>query len=328
MGSHHESLFAAAVTFLVLNTVVVSARVYVRTIVIPSGFGWDDFVLCLTYVGFVISVGLGFAAMHYGYAADDVQPWYNKTTATMFTYGNQTTLYISAGLVKLAVALVLLRITVSKGIRITLYTSIVIVGIWTIITVVFASGICATGGSSNWAGSQKCTDVGYFRTVSNIFIDYFYALLPVWILRGSQLQPKLKLVAIFLLGLGIFASTATIVKLVIIIRLSKAKGKAADALHYDLLLWADIELGIAILAASAAALRPLLRHIPALFDGTTKHGTLGTQESGPYHELVVNSRNTNKNTTSTNITSTSRQKADQGVAMGPASSDEDLFRVP
>ncbi|KAI1351450.1 hypothetical protein F5Y01DRAFT_283186 [Xylaria sp. FL0043] len=327
MGSHHDSLFAAAVLFLVLNTIVVFARIYVRTIVIPRGFGWDDFVLCLTYIGFVISIGLGFAAMHYGYAADDIQPWYNTDKATMFTYGNQTTLYISAGLVKLAVALVLLRISVSRGIRITLIASMVVVGIWTIITVVFASGICATGGSSNWAGSQKCTDVGYFRTISNIFIDYFYALLPVYILRGSQMQRKLKIVAIFLLGLGIFASTATIVKLVIIVRLPYAKGSEATGLHYDLLLWADIELGLAILAASAAALRPLLRHIPALFDGTTKYASRGTQDSGPYHELVVKSRDTRKSKIA-DESGTTTQKTEGHATAAAASSDEELFRIP
>ncbi|KAI1755138.1 hypothetical protein F4782DRAFT_435393 [Xylaria castorea] len=321
MGSYRDSLYGAAILFLVLDSTIVFARVYVRTRVVRS-FGWDDFVLCLTHVGFIISIGLGFTALHYGYAAEDTQPWYDKDMATMFTYGNQTTLYISAGLVKLAVALVLLRIAVSKGMRILLIGSMVVVGIWTVITVVFASGICATGGSSNWAGSEKCTEVAYFRTISNIFIDYFYALLPVYILRGSQMKTRLKLIAIFLLGLGVFASTATIVKLVIIVRLTEATGKTADGLHYDLLLWADIELGLAILAASAAALRPLLRHIPALFDGTSKHVTRGTEDSGPYHELVINSRDTKKNKTTEATTATR-----PNTTGGAASSDEDLFRV-
>ncbi|KAI1180658.1 hypothetical protein F4777DRAFT_528831 [Nemania sp. FL0916] len=325
MGSHHDSLFAAAVFFLVINSVIVFARVYVRTRIVVSGFGWDDFVLCLTYVGFVISLALGFTAMHYGYAADDVQPWYDKKKATMYTYGNQTTLYISAGLVKLAVALVLLRIAVGKGIRIILIGSIVVVGIWTVITVVFASFICAAGGSSNWAGSERCTQVGYFRTISNIFIDYFYALLPIWLLRGSQMKPRLKLVAIFLLGLGIFASSATIVKLVIIVRLPYAKGQAADGLHFDLLLWADIELGLAILAASAAALRPLLRHIPALLDSTSKDRTHGTTESGPYHELVVHSRDT-KTLSITGGVAAVRQETPENPTAGEISSDEELFR--
>ncbi|GAP84925.1 putative integral membrane protein [Rosellinia necatrix] len=328
MGSHRDSLFAAAVLFLVLDSTVVFARVYVRTRVVIRGFGWDDFVLCLTYIGFVISLGLGFAAMQYGYAAEDEQPWYDKKKATMFTYGNQTTLYISAGLVKLAVALVLLRITVGKGIRFLLIGSMFVVGVWTIITVVFASFICAKGGSSNWAGSERCTQVGYFRTISNIFIDYFYALLPIYILRGSQLKTRLKLIAMFLLGLGIFASTATIVKLVIIVRLPNATGKEADGLHYDLLLWADIELGLAILAASAAALRPLLRHIPTLFDTTSKSATRDTDESGPYHELVVNSRDINKNKVADSEAGLGPgPKVHESATGGAASSDEELFRI-
>ncbi|GAW12222.1 hypothetical protein ANO14919_015830 [Xylariales sp. No.14919] len=324
---HREGLLAVGALFLILDSIVVFSRVYVRTKVITRGFGWDDFVLCLTYIGFVISHGLLFTAIHYGYAAEDEQSWYNKKKATMFTYGYQTTLYVSAGLVKLAVALVLLRISISRGVRLLLIGSIVIVGIWTIITVVFASGICVTGGSSNWAGSVRCTQVAYFRTISNIFIDYFYALLPIYILRSSKMKTRLKLIAIFLLGLGIFASTATIVKLVIIVRLSSAKGKIADELHYDLALWADVELSLAILAASAAALRPLLRHIPALFDDTSKHGSSNTDDNGPYHELVVNSRDAKKNQVGDNRAVT-RSKTRESSAAGAASSDEELFRVP
>lgn len=55
-------------------------------------------------------------------------------------------------------------------------------------------------------------------------------------------------------------------KLVIIVRLQTAKGTAANALHYELLLWADIELGIALFAAGSAALRPLLKSVPGAWD--------------------------------------------------------------
>jgi len=230
---HREGLLAGAIVFLVLDSLVVFARVYVRTIIIKHGFGYDDLALCLTYIGYVLSLGFGFTAMRYGYAAEDVQPYYDKTKATrvcisllaigdwrmlqsvmtsywlttngnlQFTYADQTTLYISAGLVKVAVALVLFRISVSKGMRLLLLGSMVVVGVWTIITVIYASWLCATSGSSNWAGSETCSRVGYFRTISNIFIDYFYALIPIYILRGTKMKRKLKLIALFLLGLGI-----------------------------------------------------------------------------------------------------------------------------
>lgn len=82
------------------------------------------------------------------------------------------------------------------------------------------------------------------------------------------------------------ASSATIAKLVIIVRLSTAKGAEAVGLHYDLLLWADIELGMAIFAAAAAALRPLLKHVPAILGSTQTPNSHGTSEAvGPYREL-------------------------------------------
>ncbi|KAI1212779.1 uncharacterized protein F4807DRAFT_457577 [Annulohypoxylon truncatum] len=285
---HRDDIIAAMVVFLIVDTIAIAARLYVRTKMLTRGFGLDDVVLIITYIGFVISCAMGFTSIRYGYAALDQQPYYDKTKATQFLFANQLALYISAGLVKLAVALVLYRLASTKHLRWVLIGSMAIVTIWTIVMTIFASWPCAQSGSSNWAGSKACTQVGYFRTITNIFIDYFYALLPIYILRKARMNTKLKISVILLLGLGAFASSATIVKLVIIVRLSTAKGEAAQALHYDLLLWADIELGLATFAASAAALRPLLKHIPDIWSKartSNSHGTNGA--AGPYLSLGV-----------------------------------------
>ncbi|KAI0469242.1 hypothetical protein F4859DRAFT_137909 [Xylaria cf. heliscus] len=278
MESYRQNLIVTGVVFLILNTAVVFARVYVRTIIRPGSFGLDDVTLCLTYLGFVLAYIFLFIAIYYGYAAEEERPWYDAGKLTQYEYANQTTLYISAGLVKLAVALVLFRIAVVKGIRWLLIGSMVIVGIWTVITVLFASWLCATSDQGRWVGDDTCAQVALFRTISNIFIDYFYALLPIYMLWGCQMKRKLKLLAMFLLGLGIVASTATIAKLIMIIRLWHATPPEAEGLHYDLALWADIELSLAIFAASAAALRPILQHIPTLFN------------IAPYYKLKDESR--------------------------------------
>ncbi|KAI0894414.1 integral membrane protein [Annulohypoxylon nitens] len=283
---HREDLIAAMVVFLIVDSIAIAARLYVRTKMLTRGFGLDDVVLIITFIGFIISCAMGFTSMRYGYAAIDQQPYYDKTKATQFLFANQLALYISAGLVKLAVALVLYRLASTKQLRWVLIGSMTVVTIWTIVMTIFASWPCAQSGSSNWAGSKACTQVGYFRTVTNIMIDYFYALLPIYILRKVRMSTRLKISVILLLGLGAFASSATIVKLVIIIRLSTAKGEEAQALHYDLLLWADIELGLATFAASAAALRPLLKHIPDIWSKTRTSDTHGTGEAaGPYRSL-------------------------------------------
>ncbi|KAI1101520.1 integral membrane protein [Jackrogersella minutella] len=283
---HREDLIVAMVVFLIVDTTAIAARLYVRTKMLTRGFGLDDVVLILTYFGFIISCAMGFTSMRYGYAAPDEQPYYDRVKATQFLFANQLSLYISAGLVKIAVALVLYRLASTKRLRLVIIGSMVVVTIWTIVMTIFASWPCAQSGSSNWAGSKACTQIGYFRTITNVFIDYFYALLPIYILQDVHMNTRLKISVMLLLGLGAFASSATIVKLVIIVKLSTAQGDAAQALHYDLLLWADIELGMATFAASAAALRPLLRHIPAMWSKTIttdSHGTTGS--AGPYRSL-------------------------------------------
>jgi hypothetical protein len=87
------------------------------------------------------------------------------------------------------------------------------------------------------------------------------------------------------------ASAATIAKLVIIVRLSAADNKKTEEiLHYQLLTWADVELGLAIFCATAAALRPLLRRKTTIWgatsgdmqDGVTPAcGHLGDRGSSP-----------------------------------------------
>lgn len=122
--------------------------------------------------------------------------------STQLLFANQLTIYICAGLVKLAVACVLLRLVTKKRLRWLLYCSMLIVIAWTVVMTIYASWLCASGGSSNYAGSKTCAYIGYFRTISNIVIDYFYALLPIYILWDVQLNLKIKLGVLLLLGLG------------------------------------------------------------------------------------------------------------------------------
>ncbi|KAI3394015.1 hypothetical protein diail_3333, partial [Diaporthe ilicicola] len=146
-----------------------------------------------------------------------------------------------------------------------LIVSIVVVLIWTFVTTLFASWLCATNGTTSYVSNSTCTVVGQFRTISNIFIDFFYALMPILLIRKAKMNFQMKLSVCLLLGLGLFASTATIAKLVIVMRLPTADAAGQKSLHYQLLIWADVELGMAIFCASAAALRPLLRKFSTIW---------------------------------------------------------------
>lgn len=89
--------------------------------------------------------------------------------------------------------------------RVTLAISIVVVVIWTTVMTVFSSDLCADNpsGATNYAGSKTCADVGLFRMISNIFIDYFFALYPISMLWKAKLAKQMKIIVCGLLGLGI-----------------------------------------------------------------------------------------------------------------------------
>ncbi|POS81016.1 hypothetical protein DHEL01_v200589 [Diaporthe helianthi] len=264
-------LIAAMSVFIIMDAAIIATRVYVRAFMIRA-FGWDDAALCLSYIGFFMACIMGFTAIHFGYAYDGPPnhwPNYDEKKAQTYLYANQLTLYLTSGIAKLGVALVLWRLAINKHYKIILAASIAVVLAWTFTTTLFSSWLCLSNGSTSYVSSSTCTTMGLFRTISNIFIDYFYALLPIPIVRNAKMNTQTKVSVCILLGLGLFASAATIAKLVIIVRLSTAEKREQEILHYQLLIWADVELGLAIFCASAAALRPLLRRNAMIWGSAT-----------------------------------------------------------
>lgn len=119
MGTYRDSLIAAMVVFLVINTLAIGARLYVRIKLLTRAIGLDDLMLCITFVsvslplplfrlplrklgwipghwsewawltqipqsGYVIHCGLESASMYWGYAAPDGEKLsrYNNARAT------------------------------------------------------------------------------------------------------------------------------------------------------------------------------------------------------------------------------------------------------
>lgn len=75
------------------------------------------------------------------------------------------------------------------------------------------------------------------------------------------------------------ASTATIVKLLLLVQLEYAQPSQLEYIHYQLLVWADVELGLSIFASAAAALRPLLRIVTGHDSSSTRLNSNGLHPS-------------------------------------------------
>jgi len=94
-------------------------------------------------------------------------------------------------------------------------------------------------------------------TVVAAVIDWSFGLLPIWILWTVHLSNKRKIMVCFLLGLGVLASTAPIVRLPYLAGLLNN----ADFLWAttDVAIWSVVELGIGLIVISLPACRALLR---------------------------------------------------------------------
>ena len=82
---------------------------------------------------------------------------------------------------------------------------------------------------------------------------------PIPLLWNIQMDLRVKCSIIALLGVGIFASTAAIVRLTVTVNLSATTGFLYSAM--PVAAWAQAELGLGVIVANLSALRPLLEKI-------------------------------------------------------------------
>ncbi|RQM07997.1 hypothetical protein DH86_00003615 [Scytalidium sp. 3C] len=116
------------------------------------------------------------------------------------------------------------------------------------------------------------SDVSFFFSAVEILTDWSLAILPGILLWHIQMKAKVKLSVAVILGLGAFASCATIVRL----RYLSLYSNPAEFMFSTgkIGLWSVIEEGIGIIAGSLHALRPLLSL--GIFNGS-----LSGKSSGP-----------------------------------------------
>lgn len=131
-----------------------------------------------------------------------VNPKANDRDGWKYLFANQLTLYLTSGVAKLAVALVLFRLAINKQFKVIIAASMVVVVVWTFSTTLFSSWLCITNGTTSYLSSSTCTAIGLFRTISNVFIDYFYAFLPIFIVKRAKMNTQMKISVCILLGLG------------------------------------------------------------------------------------------------------------------------------
>ncbi|KFZ04955.1 hypothetical protein V501_08804 [Pseudogymnoascus sp. VKM F-4519 (FW-2642)] len=253
----YTSIVLLAVTWLTFTTRI-SVRIW------RKNSGWDDYLMFIGLLLFTVTACLCIVCsfLGSGQLAAGVPP--NETMKGIKLFFIAEFFYASgASFIKCSIAITLLRIADTR--RSFMWTIWAIMAATAISAIVFIAGIAnichpittlwgeTTTGSCNL---KLNSDVSFFFSAIEIVTDFSLAILPAILLWNIQMKARVKFSVAIILGLGAFASCATIVRLSYLTLYDNpaefmfGTGKIG--------LWSIIEEGIGITAGSLHALRPLL----------------------------------------------------------------------
>ncbi|KUI71670.1 hypothetical protein VM1G_07091 [Cytospora mali] len=275
------------ITFLVVDTIAVGLRVWIRTY-LKRSFWYDDWALCLSLVGFILLSTLAFICLAYGFGATEMLPGYNPILASKYFLIVQLVYMITLYISKLSVGLVLYRIAeTQKTVRKWLLGSMILLTVWTAVSVLTIALQCRPLAAAWGEGTGTCvsgetiSNTGYSFSSMDIATSWFYALLPIYLLKNVQLSTKLKVSVIIILGLGVVSNIATLIRLKFLIDIryvSSVSSPELVQLYLGSFIYSVTEIGLTIFTASLAALRPLLSFLrsKSVYYGSTGKSTLPT----------------------------------------------------
>ncbi|KAF5505162.1 hypothetical protein CGCS363_v004930 [Colletotrichum siamense] len=263
--SNGGALVATAVTFLILSWFSVVLRVYVRAFM-TKGFQADDWLMLVAQAIFTLSCAFILVGVRDGLGHHNVALQQKEEISALMYQALATATYVLNMLfIKLSIGFFLLRLSTSKVYNWIIYVSLAIITVWS--TVIFFWNIfqCSpveaqwdyTILNSQCVSPNAVVAAAYSISVMTILSDWLYALIPIPLIWNVKMSKQAKATVIVILGLGIFASIATLIRLKFLADLSDL----SDILFMgtDAMVWTLVEPGVAIVASSLVTIRPLLR---------------------------------------------------------------------
>ncbi|KAF2472656.1 uncharacterized protein BDR25DRAFT_160792, partial [Lindgomyces ingoldianus] len=253
-------------TLLAISIIVVALRFYVRSCIVRRVW-WDDWtVLAALSLGIVNTSTVQVAINHgLGRHASAIEDPLQIMTAIKWDYISQPTCIMVPAFGRISLALLLLNFAGNTRFRRWLLWFL-IVGQFIInsLTFIFILVQCKpiellwdkrVEGSCWDLRFQE--DFGYFQGSFNSATDFILAICPAFVIWNLNMKLSEKISLICLMGLGIFAMAASIVKTILL----KAVGSSNDYTYTTaiVILWNTIEQYLTIIGASVATLKPLIR---------------------------------------------------------------------
>ncbi|ETS82339.1 hypothetical protein PFICI_04215 [Pestalotiopsis fici W106-1] len=271
-------LFLVSVILGALSCIAVVLRLVIRKRI--KGIGLDDWLMLLGLIFLILTCISTIVGSFNGVGTknEHLDSYYLMQGKKWFLFA-QLFYVLSTVPIKAAICVSLLRITTRNLYRWILYGVIGLASIACVVTditlLTWCQPVSATWDSSTGkcADASIVTNISYFISACSVVTDWTCAILPAFILWEVQLKPKVKVSVAIVLGVGVIASSATLVRLRYLLHYSDPDNYLYSVA--DIAIWSVVESGIGIIAGSAPALRPLLKYIPFLGD-TSSNRTPGT----------------------------------------------------
>ncbi|KAI1484399.1 hypothetical protein F5X96DRAFT_457312 [Biscogniauxia mediterranea] len=287
-------LLKVCIILLTTTVIATALRCYTRLGLVKA-FGADDWTMMAATVSFILYCTCSMTGVHYGtgrHFADLTTP--NIEKAMMYWWLCYIWYCLTMIASKISIGIFLLRIAVQRIHHYIIYVNLlltVVTGIvFFFVTLFQCNPIPYFWLRYGGTVEGSCIDVGiivaltYLYSAFSVICDFTFAILPIFLIWGLQMEKRTKVALIPILSMGCVASSAVVVRLAYV----------QDFMDPDFLwatvniaVWSTTEQGLAITAGSLATLRPLYRAAAHRF-GFFSSGT-GMPQSGNMPKTIGSS---------------------------------------
>lgn len=252
--------------FLGLATVFVCLRLYVKTFLSKS-WGTDDVLLIIALTFFTTYSACSATGVHYGTGRHITDiPLQDIPKALYYWWLCELFYTVTTVFIRLSIAVFLLRICVKpihKNIVYGALTMVILFSVFYFFLVLFQCTPYSyfwgqyEGKKGSCINPAVVPDASIAHSVVSFTADWILGLLPIALIYDLKMNARTKVSVAVLLGLGLLAGVATMIRIPFI----KTLALTDDFLFAttDVAIWSTVEPGLGIMAIGGATLRPLFR---------------------------------------------------------------------
>ncbi|KAL4936042.1 hypothetical protein BDV06DRAFT_228249 [Aspergillus oleicola] len=263
VADQSSSIVTVSWTLGSISIVLVTLRLYSR-VVLTRRRGWDDFFIAFSLANAIVCSALAQVGVSYGLGKhiSDIPDPGDQKNAIKYTVIAPNFSVVSTTTGKISVAIFLFRLmgqSAKLWQKWFLYILTVVSIAWNVLAIIVIIGFCRPA-KKIWIpdtpGSCFSLELqlvgGTSQAAFNAFADLALALFPVVIFRKVQLHVLKKIGIIAILGAGIFAAAATLVKCILLKNLPEHADMTWS--WAPITTWYSVEMYVIIICATLPTL--------------------------------------------------------------------------